>query len=105
MSPHIEVTREIAAPADRLWQMVADVTRMAEWSPKNESAEWLRGATGARPGATFRGANRNGSKKWSSVGTILEADPGRLLAFRVKAGGMNVAEWSSASSPPRRGVS
>ena len=26
--------------------MVADVTRMPEWSPENESGVWLGGATG-----------------------------------------------------------
>ena len=103
MSAHVQVTREIAAPADILWQMVADVPRMGEWSPENESAQWLGGATEARPGATFRGTNRNGSKRWSSVGTIVEADPGRSLAFRVKAAGMNVAEWSYRFEPTAQG--
>jgi uncharacterized protein YndB with AHSA1/START domain len=100
---HVEVSRDISAPPARLWEMVADVTRMGEWSPENESAEWLRGATGAQPGATFRGTNRNGSKRWSSVGTIVDAEPGHSLAFRVKAGGMNVAEWSYRFEPTAQG--
>ena len=76
---------------------------MAEWSPENESAQWLRGATGATPGATFKGTNRNGSKRWSSVGTIVEAEPGRTLAFRVNAGGMSVAAWSYRFEPTAEG--
>jgi uncharacterized protein YndB with AHSA1/START domain len=100
---HVEVTRQISAPPARLREMVADVTRMGEWSPENESAPWLRGATGARPGATFRGTNRLGSRRWSSVGTIVDADPGRALAFRLKTGGMNVAEWSDRFEPTARG--
>ena len=73
--------------------MVADLTRMGEWSPENEGATWLRGATGPKPGATFRGANRNGKKKWRTAGTIVDAEPGRLLTFRIKAAGFKVAEW------------
>jgi len=99
MAEGVQVTREIRAPADRLWEMVADVTRMGEWSPETESTQWLRGATAARPGASFRGTNRNGTKRWKSVATIVEADPGRVLRFRVKAGGLNVAEWSYQFEP------
>ncbi len=73
--------------------MVSDLTRMGEWSPENEEATWLRGATGPQPGATFRGTNRNGKKKWKTVGTIVEMDPGRLFTFRITAAGFKVAEW------------
>jgi polyketide cyclase/dehydrase/lipid transport protein len=73
--------------------MVSDLTRMGEWSPENEGATWLRGASGPQPGATFRGMNRNGKKKWKTEGTIVDADPGRLLTFRITAAGFKVAEW------------
>ena len=93
MTDHVSVTQEIGAPAEQVWAMVADLTRMGEWSPENKGAAWLRGATGPKPGATFRGANRNGKKKWRTAGTIVDADPGRLLTFRIKAAGFKVAEW------------
>ena len=92
----VSVSREIAAPAERVWAMVADVTRMGEWSPENEAAKWLHGATGAQPGAKFRGTNRNGKKKWDTVATIGDVEPGRLLSFRVTAVGLKVAEWRYA---------
>ena len=44
-------------------------------------------------GAKFEGANRNGKKKWKTIGRIIEAEPGRLFAFRVTAAGFKVAEW------------
>ena len=93
MADEVTVTMEINAPPDRVWAMVADVTRMGEWSPENEGAEWLHGAESAQPGARFRGSNRNGKKKWSTLGTIIDAVPGRLLTFRVTAAGFKVAEW------------
>ena len=31
----------IHADADLLWSMVSDVTRVGEWSPETERAEWL----------------------------------------------------------------
>jgi uncharacterized protein YndB with AHSA1/START domain len=93
MAEQVSVSQEITAPPEKVWAMVSDVTRMGEWSPENEGATWLRGATGPQPGATFRGMNRNGKKKWKTVGKIVDAEPGRLLSFRVTAMGLKVAEW------------
>jgi len=99
MVDQVSVTTEIAAPAEHVWAMVADVTRMGEWSPENQGATWLRGATGPTPGATFRGTNRNGTKTWNTAGAIVAAEPGRLLTFRVTVSGFKVARWSYAFEP------
>jgi uncharacterized protein YndB with AHSA1/START domain len=99
----VSVTRAIEAPAERVWALVADVTRMGEWSPETTSAEWLRGATSAVSGAKFRGTNRHGKKTWKSVSTIVDAEPGRVFAFRVKAMGFDVAEWRYTFEPTASG--
>jgi uncharacterized protein YndB with AHSA1/START domain len=96
MADQVSVTREIGAPVEQVWAMVADLTRMGEWSPENVGATWLRGATGPQPGAKFRGTNRNGNKKWDTVATIIDVQPCHLLAFRVTAVGFKVAEWRYA---------
>ncbi len=93
MAEQVTVSREIAAPAQQVWNMVSDLTRMGEWSPENEGARWLGGATGPTVGAKFRGVNRNGKKRWSTAGTVVDAQPGGSLAFRVAAVGFPVSEW------------
>jgi uncharacterized protein YndB with AHSA1/START domain len=93
MPDEVSVTRDIAAPAEHVWAMVSDVTRMGEWSPENDGAEWRGGATGPQPGAKFRGTNRNGKKTWKTEAKVTEADAGRRFAFRVTAAGLKVAEW------------
>ncbi|MGD0394397.1 MAG: SRPBCC family protein [Acidimicrobiales bacterium] len=93
MTEEASVSEEIAAPAERVWAMVSDVTQMGRWSPENEGATWLRGATGPQPGAQFQGVNRNGKKTWTSIGTIVECEPPRVFSFRIKAVGLKVAEW------------
>jgi uncharacterized protein YndB with AHSA1/START domain len=103
VTDHVSVSREIAAPAERLWAMVSDVTRMGEWSPENEGATWLGGATGAQPGAKFRGTNRRGKRRWKSVGTVVDAEPGRRFSFRVTAGMFRVAEWGYTFEPTATG--
>jgi uncharacterized protein YndB with AHSA1/START domain len=103
MTEQVSVTREISAPAEHVWTMVADVTRMAEWSPEHESATWLRGATGPEPGSKFRGYNRNGSRKWNTVATVIAAEPGRRFTFCVTKGALKIAEWRYELEPTATG--
>lgn len=99
MADQVTVSEEIAAPADQVFSMVSDVTRMGEWSPENEGASWRGGATGPEVGARFQGTNRHGKKHWSTAGRITELEPGRLFAFRIKAIGLPVAEWRYRFEP------
>jgi len=103
MTKSVSVSRDIAATADALWSMVADVTRMGEWSPENEGGEWLDPTRGAEPGAKFRGRNRRGKRSWTTVATVLEADPGRVFSFHVGAGPVKVADWVYTFGPTATG--
>jgi hypothetical protein len=100
----VTVEREIQAPADELWAMVSDVTRMGEWSPEATGAKWLKGATGPAVGARFTGRNRAGWRRWSTVGEIVECDPGSAFAFDVSAGPFKVARWSYRFEPTAGGT-
>ena len=93
MAEQSSISTEIGASALAVWSMISDVTRMGEWSPENDGAVWLRGATGPTQGATFRGRNHIGKKRWSTVCTVVEAEPGQIFSFRVAAGPFRVAEW------------
>jgi uncharacterized protein YndB with AHSA1/START domain len=103
MGDVVRVTEEIDAPANRVWEMVADVTRMGEWSPENVGATWLGGATGPTTGARFRGRNRNGNRTWKTTGTVVEAERGRRFSFRVTAVGLKASEWHYQFDPTSRG--
>ena len=46
-----EVTVHMNAPAEKIWDLVSDVTRIGEYSPETFEAEWLDGATGPAVGA------------------------------------------------------
>jgi uncharacterized protein YndB with AHSA1/START domain len=93
MTYDVSAVRDIAAPAAKVWAMVADLPRMGEWSPENRGGKWLNGAAGAAPGAAFRGMNRNGVLRWSTKVTIDECVPGRILEFSVTFGLSKVARW------------
>ena len=83
----------IAAPSEQLWAMVADVTRMGEWSPENVGGRWLGDATGPAVGARFRGSNRRGWRRWSTTCTVVAAEPMRAFAFDVEVAGIPASRW------------
>lgn len=94
MSESISVVRDVAAPADRVWTLVSDVTRMGEWSPETVSCNWVGGATAPEPGARFRGTNRANGRTWKTDAQVVDADPGRRFSFLVTVKGrLKVAEW------------
>ena len=82
------VTREasvvVRADAGRVWSMVTDVTRMGEWSPETEGAEWIDGATGPAVGARFKGHNRKGRTRWSTTCEVIESQPGQGSAVHLR---------------------
>ena len=45
----------IAAAPEAVWDLIADVTRMGEWSPETTGCEWIEGADGPRVRAPFMG--------------------------------------------------
>lgn len=94
MSESVEVSVDVAAPAERVYDLVADLTAMGRWSPENTGGRWLGGATAAVPGARFKGTNRRGMARWSTVCTIVTAEPGREIAWDVAAGPFTVARWT-----------
>lgn len=79
----LSVDRVIAADAQTLYHLIADVTRMGSWSPETVRASWLDGATGPAVGVRFAGRNQLGSASWTTRPTITVAEPGRRFAFQV----------------------
>jgi hypothetical protein len=99
----VSVVRDVAATPEALWSMVADVTRMGEFSPENAGCEWLGDRREPVVGARFRGTNRNGKRKWKTVGRVVAADPGRAFAFEVTSGPLKVSRWEYRFEPTAGG--
>jgi uncharacterized protein YndB with AHSA1/START domain len=80
---HGRASIEIAAPPQAVYDLIADVTRMGEWSPECYRCEWLDGASAATPGARFRGYNRIGRFRWERTALICTAERGRKFTFET----------------------
>src|SRR5437762_10235341 len=90
----VEVDQKIAASPDTLYRLVSDVTKMGDWSPETTSCRWLGGASGPEVGARFRGANRDGWRRWVTTCTVVSADLGKEFTFDVDLGPLPVSRWS-----------
>ena len=98
---HDSVTVRMAAPPERIWELVSDVTKIGEFSPETFEGEWLDGATGPALGARFRGhvkRNRKGPIYWTTC-RVMVSDPGREFTFGVGSGDNPLNVWSYKLEP------
>jgi uncharacterized protein YndB with AHSA1/START domain len=96
----------MAAPPDRVWDLVSDVTRIGEFSPETFEAKWADGATGPKVGARFRGhVKRNGIGPvyWTTC-VVTACEPGREFAFGVGADGKPLNTWRYVLAPAGDGT-
>jgi hypothetical protein len=90
-----EARLHVGAPPEAVYDLVADVTRMGEWSPECVAGEWLNGATGPAVGARFRGRNKHGLARWSNKPRVVAADRGREFAFvATDPLGRDMTKWT-----------
>lgn len=97
----------IHATAKLIYDLVADLPRMGQWSPECERVEWANGITAPAEGATFVGHNRGGPFhlfRWSRRGRVLTADPGREFAFVTEEGGRESTVWRYRFEPVQGGT-
>lgn len=96
----------MAAPADQIWDLVADVRNTGRFSPETFEAEWLEGATGPELGALFRGhvkRNEIGPVYWTTC-RVTACEPGRAFGFAVLAGRATVNNWLYEFTPVQGGT-
>jgi Polyketide cyclase / dehydrase and lipid transport len=97
---------DIVAPPDLVYDLIADVTRMGEWSPECYRCEWLDGVPAAAPGARFRGYNRRGPLRWERTAVVVAADRGREFSFSTvnDDAGREETRWLYTMEPSPSGT-
>src|SRR3954447_18934478 len=97
---HDEVSIDIGAPPQAVYDLVGDITRMGEWSPETTKCTWKGGATGPAVGASFRAVNKGGhGVSWFNSPKITVADPGHELAFNRSGPGIGSYTWRYVMEP------
>jgi hypothetical protein len=67
---------------EELYDMIADVTRMGEWSPVCKACWWDEG-DGPHVGAKFTGRNDGPERTWETRSEVVAADRGSEFAWVV----------------------
>jgi uncharacterized protein YndB with AHSA1/START domain len=96
---------EIAAPPEKVWAVISDVTRTPEWSPVCHTVDWLPPSSGVEIGARFKGHNKLRMFKWSRECVIDEAEPARSFAFHTEIDGEEATRWRYTVEPTADGGS
>ncbi len=103
MTPDVSVSREIAASPAAVFAAITDITRMGEWSPETQSAEWNEGFDHAEVGAEFTGHNRNGDKEWTTGARIVEFEQDRRFFFDCIVRDFVFSTWGYEIEPTESG--
>jgi hypothetical protein len=90
----------IARSPETLYDMVADVARMGQWSPVCKACWWDDGA-GPEVGAWFTGRNEVPERTWETRSEVVVADRGREFAFVM---GGSFARWGYIFTPVNAGT-
>lgn len=85
---------------EEVYDMVADVTRMGDWSPITQACWWDEGA-GPWPGSEFTGRNSTPDRTWETRSQVVVADRPREFAFEV---GQSFVRWSYTVTPQEGGT-
>ncbi|MFD9943730.1 SRPBCC family protein [Nonomuraea sp. NPDC059023] len=102
--PSASARIEIAAPAQRVYELITDLANLGTWNAECRRARWVGEVKEPRRGARFVGSNRNGARRWSTRCTVTAAEPGRAFAYHVRAGGvLDVAVWRFELTPTDEG--
>jgi hypothetical protein len=99
ISRHFDVRPEVA------YGLVADITRMPEFSPEILSCEWLDGATEPAVGARFAARNKvTRGPSWTNKPVVTVVDPGRAIAFARTENFAGTVEWRYDFAPDGDGT-
>ncbi|HUS60799.1 MAG TPA: SRPBCC family protein [Acidimicrobiales bacterium] len=106
MRRECEAAVTIGAPPEAVWAVIANVTRIGEWSGECRRCAWVGAPGAAVVGARFRGSNRRGGMRWSRLSEIDVADPPRELAWHTIFGGISrdSTEWRLRLRPTADGT-
>ena len=93
------------ASPQQVWDILADVTRVGEWSHECRTARWLDGATSATVGAKFKGSSKSGVAQWSRSCTFTVLDEPNEMVWITDGGiyGDNT-EWRYNLEPTPTGT-
>ena len=91
--PTVSESVRIDAPAELIYDLVADVARMGEWSPEATGARVKSTGAVLQVGDRFTGTNKHGLARWSTQCTVTQAERGKVFEFAVAVKPFTISTW------------
>ncbi len=91
----------VEASAEKLYDLVSDITRTGEWSPVCTSCWWDDEAEAGQVGAWFTGRNELPHRTWETRSEVVAAERGREFAWVV---GGSFVRWGFTFAPVETGT-
>jgi hypothetical protein len=102
---HDEVDIHFDADPASVYALVADVTRMVEFSPELLEIKWLVGATEAAVGVRFAARNKvSHGPAWTNKPVITVVEPNKEFAFERTEPFGGTVEWRYRFEPEGSGT-
>ncbi|MCX6467041.1 MAG: SRPBCC family protein [Pseudonocardiales bacterium] len=102
--PTTEAAITVAAPPERVWELVCDIHLVAEVSTELQRVEWLEPG-GPAVGRPFRGWNSHpAAGEWSTVSRVVVCDPPRCFGWDVEDPRNPTASWRFELTPDGAGT-
>lgn len=90
-----QVRLVMATTPEKLYELLADVTRMREFSPEVVECRWLDGATGPSVGARFAAKNKfSRGPTLGNKATLTVLEPGRKVTWSRTEPFGGTVEWT-----------
>ena len=93
---------QIQASPEAVYDLVADVAQMGQWSPEATGA--IGASQDLQVGDTFVGTNRRGLVRWFTQCTVVRADRGHIFEFDVDFGFQGISRWTYVFLPKDGGT-
>lgn len=97
-APLLRAEIDIDAPVSTVWNLIADISRMPQWSPQ---CRMMKALGPLRPGTRTVNLNRRHLLFWPTTSTITAVRHQRELSFRVNT---NNTVWSYQLEPQQSGT-
>ena len=91
----------VEASAEKLYDLVCDITRTGEWSPVCRSCWWDDEVEAGQVGAWFTGHNELPHRTWETRSQVVAAKRGREFAWVV---GGSFVRWGFTFAPVETGT-
>jgi uncharacterized protein YndB with AHSA1/START domain len=98
-----ELSIEIAAPTERVWDLVTDLSLAPSWNRETVETVWLDPERPPGRGSVFEGTNRLGDMVWTVPCHVIEWDPPRVFGWTVLEPEHPSSMWSYRLHPDADG--